>query len=144
MKITIEKQIIKKSSEVMELFSYKPKKIKNIINKDLNYLLKLIYEKLSISPEYELLRTLENENAFIKIYKFEENKKFPIQSINFSFKYIPAVTKKCKNCKNLYKNNYCLYKNKQIDKNFFPGCWGFYEKGKYDLDLDLLNNIKIF
>jgi hypothetical protein len=144
MKITIEKQIIKKSSELWELFSFKPIR-KNFFNKDINVLIKLICEKLSISPEYTLNETIEKENTFIKIFNFQENKKFPNMSLSFDFKYFPNIGKqKCKSCSNFYINNFCLYKNIKLQKDYYPGCWGYFEKGKFKVDTDRLNNIKIF
>lgn len=131
--ITVYKQITRRDSRILESFSFSPKK--DMIWKDgsriKDYLI-FTSHVLSISDQYNLLSRREYDFYIENEFLYEENRRMPRQSLNYSFSYIPLVgKKKCTKC--FYSRRtrsgtlYCSGRLKKISGDSWPDCLYYYE-----------------
>jgi len=106
--------------------------------RQLFYALRIIRNKNSIGQlGYKLNEIYYNNNNIIYESLFNEGLKIkPAPSFErFWIDYVPAISKKCKNCYFMQTElNWCMMKNKKITKNLHFKCAWWMEKSMNNLE----------
>lgn len=145
MKIKIEKTIIKREDEIQELFTYQPQnRYMERRQGNINYVIFYLINRLSISPHYRLLTVSDTIFTHERIFQYEDNKPIPIRYLNFEFQYAPFTGKRyCRKCTH-YKKHYCDFKEQKLEYDYYPNCFGYFEKSIINLDIQKLKKIELF
>lgn len=145
MKIKIEKTVLKRDLLIQELFSYQPQnRYMERRHGNINYVLFYLVNRLSISPEYELEMVSDTIFTHERVFKYMEGKRIPERYLTFEFQYMPFTGKRfCRKCTH-YQKHYCDFKEEKLEKDYYPNCFGYFEKSIINLDLEKLKKVKIF
>lgn len=149
MEVIVNKQVVFKTTQFLEIFSVHPPVYLFNIESDrlASQLIQLAWNWMSCADCHTLSEMYIDQRGMRYVCDIVDRDKIPLPSIQWSFKYDPYVgKKKCTKCvyyKKCKGKTYCWYRGLDFDRTKFPDrCSDWFEASRLKFDSNTLLHLK--